>query len=230
MTAAASGYRAPPSGFSRIQHGVAVAALTIVIAAVGLLAGQVGNGGSASAAIRMVDGVPVGIEHSPTGARVAADNYLALEQQTLERDPRRFAALVASAYDPTVRSASLEAARFDRATDPRGLALWARDGQSFTVIGAHRLDSYRGNSAVVTTWAGQIYWGPGQPPEQVWAIGQTTLQWAQGRWLVNTMHTLPIAAPSPGSTPQAAPGDESSRVFDELLGGFTPVSYGTTGP
>jgi len=172
-------------------------------------------------------GVPVGMVRSPGGAVAAADDYLASEQASIERDPPRFAALVNEDYQSSLRADALAAATTDRTRDPGGMALWASGGRSFVVIGAHRLDRYRPDSAQVTTWAGQIFWGPGQAPCQVWALGRITLVWRADHWQVSAMSTLAGPAPAPGSLPQAAPGDDSAQAFDSQLDGFSPVSYGS---
>lgn len=225
-----SGRVSPPPGIAPRRAGWLVATLTLAGGIAGFVAGHAGSAGAPSAPIELHDGVPVGVEHSPLGAVAAADNYLAAEQQTVERDPARFAGLVAADYASDIRSDSLASAEADRRNDPIGMALWARGGESFTVIGAHRLDAYTGDRATVTTWAGQIYWGPGQPPAQTWALGQTTLAWVGGRWRVREMSTLPTPGPSPAATPQAGPGNDSASRFDALLRGFTLVIYEATGP
>jgi hypothetical protein len=199
----------------------------VVLAAGGFMAGRATGGHRTTPAIRDIDGVPVSMRHTPAGALAAADSYVAAEQQTVERDPTRFAALVRKAYAPGLRDAALRAARDDRLRDPSGLALWARGGQSLVVIGAHRLDYYRGSLAQVTTWAGQVFWGPGAAPTQTWALGRTTLVWIRDRWRVSAMDTLTSPAPAPADTPQADPRNDTTAVFDGLLRGFTAVRYGT---
>ena len=109
------------------------------------------------------------------------------------------------------------------------MALWGRGGESFTVIGAARLDWYHGDSAQVTTWAGQIFWGPGQAPAQVWSLGQVSLIWRSRQWEVSALSTLPEPAPSPSALPQAAREDETAATLDAKLAGFTPVTYGAPG-
>jgi hypothetical protein len=206
---------------------VAAVLAVVLLAAGGFMTGRATDARSAAPPIKDVDGVPVGVGHSPAGALAAADSYLAAEQDTVERDPTRFAALVRETYAPVLRAAALRAARDDRLRDPLGLALWARSGQSFVVIGAHRLDYYDGNLAQVSTWAGQVFWGPGAPPAQTWALGRTRLVWIGDRWRVGAMDTLPLPAPSPAETPQADSRDDTTSVFDGLLRGFTAVRYGT---
>jgi hypothetical protein len=171
--------------------------------------------------------VPVGIDRSPGGAVAAADEYLATEQATVERDPSRLGALLSDDYARALKAGALAAAEKDRQRDPRGMRLWTDGGQSFTVIGAHRLDWYRAGGAQVTVWAGQVFWGPGQPPCQAWSIGRITLAWRDRRWEVTAISTLPVPAPAPAALPQASPGDDTASMFSSALAGFSPVSYGS---
>ena len=55
--------------------------------------------------IEEVRGVPVGVEDTPAGAVAAAEDYLATEQATVERDPARFGALVSADYLARLRAA-----------------------------------------------------------------------------------------------------------------------------
>jgi hypothetical protein len=226
MSLATPIYQPSRSGLTGRSIWGALSALIVVVAAVGVVAGRAGDTGPSDGPIVLVGGVPVGVEHSRAGALVAADDYLALEQQTIERNPSRFERFVAVDYAAGVRGSALAAGESARRGDPRDVALWARGGRSFTVVAAHRLDHYDGDTARISTWAAEILWGPGQPPEQVWRLGQILLRWTGGRWLVGAMRTLPAAAPSPASTPQTGSGDDTTSVFDRLLSGFAPVSYG----
>lgn len=201
----------------------------------GILGGCFAAGRATSSAggrpnpIVLEHGIPVGVQRTPQGAVAAADEYLAVEQETVERDPARFGSVVRVDYAPSVRQSTVAAGAADRSSDPAGMALWANGGQSFTVIGASRLDWYRSGEAQVTLWGGQVFWGPGRPPTQAWALAQTTLVWRHGRWLVLAMLTLPAPAPSPAALSGADPGAETSTAFDSQLRGFTSVSYGAPG-
>jgi hypothetical protein len=215
-----------PAGISPAHKALGLALVTLLAATVAFLAG-----GAASALpgdpIQTRAGIPVGVDHSPAGAVAAADEYVASEQSTVERDPASFAALVAQDYPGWLRQSALAGARADRQTDPGGMRLWADGGQSFITIGAHRLDWYRGASAQVTLWVGQIFWGPGQQPCQVWVLRRAELVWRRGQWEVNSMAALPTAAPAPAELPQASTADTSGAAASSELGGFTPVSYGS---
>jgi hypothetical protein len=179
--------------------------------------------------IEKVGGIPVGVERTRAGAVVAAESYLATEQATVEREPARFGKLVSTDYLPTLRADALTAARVNRLRDPGGMALWSRGGESFTVIGAERLDWYRGDGAQVTSWVGQLFWGRGQAPAQVWSLGQVGLIWRARRWEISAMSTRHEPAPSPSALPQAASGDDTAAILDSRLAGFTSVNYGAPG-
>lgn len=201
---------------------------TVLLAAAAFLLGRAAHAITASP-IQLRDGVPVGVGHSPGGAVAAADDYLVTEQASVERDPARFAAMVSEDYAPALKADSMSSAAADRQRDPGGMLIWARGGEVFTVIGAHRLYWYRAGTAQVTTWAAQVFWGPGQPPCQAWSIGEITLGWRDGHWEATGMSTLPVAAPAPAALPQATPSDDTAAAFSSELAGFTPVTYGSPG-
>ena len=219
----------PPRGVSRAWCALAAAVVLVLIAA-GFIVGRAGAGRSAdAAAIADVKSIPIGVLHSRAGARAAADSYLVVDQRTIEQDPGRFATLVRDAFATTIQPAVLEQAAAVRAQDPSGMALWASGGRSATMIGAHRIDYYRDGAAQVTTWVGTIFWGPGQPPKQVWDLARTQLRWTDGRWLVTAMVTrLPTPGPVPASTPQADPSNDTAGDFDNALAGFSAL--GTRAP
>lgn len=217
---------APPGGITRRQRLTGVALVTVLLALAAFLIGR-GADVPPPDPIRTQDGAPVGVDHSPEGAVAAADDYLALEQASVERDPYRFGSLVDVDYAATLKASALAAALADRRGDRRGMRLWASGGESFNTVAAHRLDWYTDGRAQVTAWAGQIFWGPRQAPCQVWALARTALAWRGGRWRVTAMSTLPRAAPAPIELPQATPADTSTQAFYSELGGFSPVSYGS---
>lgn len=219
----------PSPGRVRSSAGRSVVALTVVaLTAAAFLVGR-GDPVPAPDPIQNRDGVPIGDDHSPSGAVVAADEYLATEQATVEEDPARFAALVAEDYASGLRDTALAGARADRRADPAGIRLLAAGGRSLTVIGAHRLDRYEGDSARVTLWVGRLFWGPGQAPCQGWELDRVTLVWQRSQWAVSAMSALWTPAPAPANVPQASPLDDSRAAFDSELGGFAPVSYGSPG-
>ena len=164
----------PPVGPGRGLARAGLVSVTALAALGGVLAGRAGST-PPGAPIEFARGVPVGVADTPAGAVAAADEYLATEQQTVGDEPGRFGALVAADYAAPIKAGALAAGERDRHGDSVGIPDRAGGARSFTVIGADRLDAYGGGVATVSTWAGQIYWGPGRTPAQVWALGQTTL-------------------------------------------------------
>src|SRR5437763_898031 len=138
--------RPPSAGVTRRQRRIALVVSMLLFAIAAFVVGTAARSPQPDP-IQTRQGVPVGVERTPAGAVAAADDYLAIEQASVERDPVRFAALVAEDYSATLRASSLAEARADRHRDPRGLRLWMSGGQSFTAIAAHRLDWYRGDRA-----------------------------------------------------------------------------------
>jgi hypothetical protein len=179
--------------------------------------------------VTAIGGIPVAVDHSPAGALAAADNYVAVTYATVERDPRRDEQLINTVYAPAIRNSAIAGAATVRDENAAGMSLWARGGQNLSLIGARRLDYYRGDDAQVTTWNVDVFWGPGRPPKQAWVLTQTSLQWLGGRWLVTATATLPTPGPVPATTPQGSVSNDSARAFDQDLAGFSAPVYGAAG-
>jgi hypothetical protein len=210
--------------------------VVVVISGVGLLAvaAFLLGRGMASAApasdpIRYAGEIPVGVDHSPAGALAAADDYVAIAYDSVERNPGRDAALIGTVYAPSIRASATSGAAAVRAQDASSMSLWAHGGQNLCLIGARRLDFYRGDAAQVSSWDVDVFWGPGRAPKQGWVLTQTSLRWGGGRWLVTATTTLPTAGPVPALTPQAAGSNDSPAAFDAILAGYTAPSYGAAG-
>jgi hypothetical protein len=176
-----------------------------------------------------VRGIPLGVDHSPAGALAAADNYVAASYGAVERDPARDTRLIDAAYAPDIRSGAIAGAEAVRTHSPAAMWLWAHGGQNVSLIGARRLDFYRGDDAQVTTWNADVFWGPGRPPKQAWVLTRTSLRWSGSRWLVAATSTLPTAGPVPAITSQATAANDSAAAFDSSLGGFSAPAYGGVG-
>jgi hypothetical protein len=189
------------------------------------LAGQSGGRGSATAAIELERGVPVGVKHTPGGALAAADNYLADSAQTLEQDPRAFGELVAKVYAASARAETLEQAQQLRLGDPAGMGNYSAGGRGLAVVAARRLDHYTPSSASVTSWLAGFVWGPHVSPRQSWNLVDTTLVWRSGRWLVVSSQTNPAPAPVPAIVYVDGHND-SLAAFSELAGMTAPF-YGS---
>jgi hypothetical protein len=179
--------------------------------------------------IENASGIPIGVDHSPAGALAAADNYVAVSYDSVERNAPREAQLINAVYAPAIRASAISGATAVRARNPASMRLWARGGQNLSLIGARRLDYYRGDTAQVSTWDVDVFWGPGRPPKQAWVLTQTSLRWIGGRWLVAETETLPTAGAVPALTPQATPSNDSATAFGTDLAGFSAPSYGAAG-
>jgi hypothetical protein len=174
-----------------------------------------------------VNGVPVGIEHSPAGALAAADSYLAVEQESIEANPALETRLIETDDAPSYRAADLRSAGAVRAADPVGMRFWGRGGHAVWVLGARRLDAYSGDTAQVTAWDGTVYWGGNRAaPGQSWGLDQVSLVWSDGRWLVSNDAKASPDGPVPASTPQAGGYNQSTAAFAQQLAGYTSPPYG----
>jgi hypothetical protein len=176
--------------------------------------------------IEDVAGIPVGVDHSPAGALAAADSYVAVSYDVVERDPVRDTQLINTLYAPAIRPRALRGAATIRAENEAAMRLWARGGENLSLVGTRRLDYYHGDDAQVTTWNADILWGPRRPPKQGWVMTQTSLRWSAQRWLVSATVTLPTPGPVPAVTPQAISSNDSAWAFDTTLAGFTAPAYG----
>ena len=218
------------NGVGHVHAATAVAGTVVLLALGAFLTGRsLAPAPQAADSITTIAGIPVAVDHSPAGALAAADNYVAVAYATVERNPHRDEQLIGSVYAPAIRRSALVGAATVRNQNPGSMALWARGGQNISLIGARRLDYYRGDQAQVTTWNVDVFWGPERPPKQAWVLTQTSLRWARGRWLVTTTVTLPTPGPVPGITPQATAANDSESVFDRDLAGVSAPIYGAAG-
>jgi hypothetical protein len=184
---------------------------------------HVGRQADNSGLVEVIDGVPVGVEHSRAGVLAAADDYVAVSSQTLEQDPRVFAALVSEAYAPQLRSRVLGEAQEIRASDTQNMANYAQGGRGLASVVAQRLDSYSPTTAAVTSWLGGIVWGPHLTPRQTWSLIDTTLAWSGGRWVILDSHLDATPAPVPAIVYVQA-GSDASVAFARLDGMSSPLS------
>ena len=196
----------------------AVGAVTLVlIFAMAFWFGRAGRAtGAPEDAVRLIGGVPVGVERTAAGALAAADNYVAVGL-TASLDPRSLEAfadrLVAPPERPSLLSASERLAQQDG--PPAGTTAIG------TVI-AHRLRSYTGATARVTTWDLGSYWGAGLAPTQYWAVADLSLRWRDGHWDIASLdERLPGPVPA-----RIAPGADTSTSWSEALAGMSAPYYG----
>jgi hypothetical protein len=217
-------------GLSRASV-VAIAVLGVLTLLFALLALKILEGGadqsSPPGAVKLFDGVPVGVEHTPTGALAAADNYLAISSQSIEQDPPAFAELVAQGYSPTVRARTLAEAEKLRTADPQNMANYAEGGRGIALVAARRLDSYSAQSATITSWLAGFVWGPHISPRQSWNLVDTTLRWQSGRWLVVSSRADSTAAPVPSVV--YVEGDNDRTPAFARLAGMTAPYYAAGG-
>jgi hypothetical protein len=213
-------------GFPQLFVAGVVCALLLALAVKLALGGDEGNASSPApaSAIALIGGVPVGVRDTPAGALAAADNYVALGSQTVEQDPRTFAALVAQAYAPQIRARALSEAQRIRANDALNMDNYAEGGRGLAIVAARRLDSYTPAGAQVTTWLGGTVWGPHLPPAQTWNLVDTVLRWQAGRWLVLSCKTEATPAPVP-SVVYVTSGNNHVGAFARLNGMSAPF-YG----
>lgn len=209
------------------RAGTALAGVVVLmLLAAGVLAlARGGEHGGKAAAVELIGGVPVGVQHTPAGALAAADNYVALASQSIEQDPAVFAALVAQAYTPQARGRTLAEASRVRAADAVNMSNYREGGRGIAVIAARRLDRYTPSEATVTSWLGGFVWGPHLAPRQTWNLVETTLRWQAGRWLVLSSVTDPTPAPVPAIVYVDALNDRAP-AFGRLQGMTAPF-YGT---
>lgn len=210
-----------------IPAGIAAASVLALLAAVLLGVARGGGNGAAGEPVKLVGGVPVGVQDTPAGALAAADNYVALASQSLEQDPAAFAALVAQAYAPEARRRALAEAQRVRASDTQNMTNYREGGRGIAVIAARRLDSYTPQQATITSWLGGFVWGPHLAPRQTWNLIDTTLRWQAGRWLVLSSDTDTTPAPVPSIVYVDGANDQAAAFA--RLAGMTAPFYGTGG-
>ncbi len=210
-----------------ILAGIAAASVLALLAAVLLGVARGGGNGAAGRPVKLIGGVPVGVQDTPAGALAASDNYVALASQSIEQNPAAFAALVAQAYAPDARGRTLAEAQRIRAGDTQNMTNYREGGRGIAVIAARRLDSYTPQQATITSWLGGFVWGPHLPPRQTWNLIDTTLRWQQGRWLVLSSDTDTTPAPVPSIV--YVDGDNDQAAAFARLTGMSAPFYGTGG-
>jgi hypothetical protein len=196
----------------------------LVLLLVGVLGAGRGRRDAVGSAVKLIGGVPVGVEHTRAGALAAADNYVALASQSIEQNPVVFEELVAQAYAQQARGLALAEAQRVRAGDPQNVSNYRNGGHGLAVVAARRLDSYTQDTAIVTSWLGGFVWGPHLLPRQTWSLVDTTLRWQAGRWLVVSSTTDATPAPVPSIVYIEGTNDRSGAF--QRLAGMTAPFYG----
>jgi hypothetical protein len=170
---------------------------------------------------RVVDGVPVGYQHSEQGAVAAAANYAKVlsSELILDRTSRR-AAVAALAAPETL-------ARQQRALDlavaqlAKGLGTSGASPADGTVLlravpVGWRLEEYTGNRATVAIWVTSVLGslnGPsgGVPVQEGWGTTTVQLRWARGDWKQLQSTNVPGPTPIADAATPTAP----SRLIPE---------------
>jgi hypothetical protein len=176
--------------------------------------------------IRVIDGIPVGVEHSRAGALAAADNYVATSSETLVQDPERYTRFVRAAFTQASAANALAVADRLRAESPDTVAEYAEGARGLTVVGARRLTAYDGVTATVETWAGGVVWGSSRVPTQRWYLARTELQWDGQRWRVSALDELDRPGPAPARVVVTGETADEASTFDRELGRMNAPIYG----
>jgi len=190
---------------------------------------QTQDGGAQPAAIKFVDGVPIGIQNSRAGVLAAADNYVSTATETAIQDPARYEQLVRRAYAADYRTTALRDARKVRDESPELVEAYKNGRQGVAVVAARRLDSFGGDRARVTTWRAGVVWSPRDKPFSQWFLTETRLRWVGERWLVERIDDAQRAAPAPPIRYQDRKA-LSTATFDRELRGMTAPIYGAAAP
>jgi hypothetical protein len=168
--------------------------------------------------VALEHGMPIGVLETPAGALAAADNYMATGISA-SLDPGQLRQFADTAIDPAAR------ARF--ISTSQSLAQGGGPPVGARVIAdviAHRLESYRGGTAVVDAWALGSYWDGGVEPTQYSALVKLSLRWDGDGWqLASVTESLP--GPVPGLVAGPIAG-RSAAVFDRQLSGMLAPYYG----
>jgi hypothetical protein len=181
---------------------------------------------SATAAVRTINGIPVGVQQSRTGALAAADNYVARVTETVVQDPTAYAQLVRSVWLPTAQQAALEEGTRARDRSAAAIENYAVGGRALAIVAARRLDTYDGDRAEVTTWTAGFNWGPRERPGQRWFLTESSLRWDGQRWRVEKMDEAKRPAPAPARVGYDDQASLKSETFDRELRGMTAPTYG----
>jgi hypothetical protein len=212
---------------------VAVALGAIVTAAIGWVVGHSSAPNEPAqasrqpaGAIRVVDGVPIGIEHSRAGALAAADNYVAVSSETVLQDPGRYANLVREAFDEPYQGPAIREGQALRRRSTETISNYQAGGRAMAIVAARRLERYAGLRARVTTWTAGLSWGPGRAPGQRWFFTDTRLRWTGDRWRVERIEESERAAPTPGVVRYSAKTALRTETFERELRDMTAPTYG----
>ena len=210
----------------------------ILVGAIGWIIGRSGGPEASAkrgatgvgAAVRLVDDVPVGVQHSRAGALAAADNYVAVASETALQDPTRYATLVREAYVGSYQARAIREAQAARRRQSELISQYEAGRRGLALIAARRLDEYADDVALVTTWTAGVSWGPGRAAGQRWFFTETRLRWVDDRWRVASIDESERVAPTPGVVRYSDRSALTRELFERELEGMTAPSYGTESP
>lgn len=209
------------------------AAAVILVGAIGWTAGRstapdtAEAGGADAGAIRVVDGVPVGVQRTRAGALAAADNYVTTATETAFQDPARYEVLVRRVYAPEYQAEALREAREARQRAPELVAEYKNGRKGVAIVAARRLDTYGEDEAEVTTWRAGVVWSASSKPFTQWFLTETELNWDGQRWLVAKSDDASRVAPAPPIRYQDREALQSDTFDRELRGMMAPI-YGAS--
>jgi hypothetical protein len=204
------------TGSIRARWAAGALALVATFATAFALARAGGSGHVRSGPLRLVGGVPLGVEDSAAGALAAADNYVAAGV-TDSLDRRSLGAFADAVVAPAERQPLLDASErlAQQGGPPPGTNV-------ISTVVAQRLRGYTSGTARVTTWDLGSYWGAGLEPIQYWALVDLSLRWMGGRWWVVSLEER-----LPGPVPAlVASGASTSASWGEALAGMRAPYYG----
>lgn len=206
----------------------------LVVAVIGWMAGrasapegsaEASDDGAVAGPVRLVDGVPVGVDPSRAGALAAADNYVTTATETAIQDPARYERFVRRVYAPEYQTTALREAGNLRDDAPELVEAYKNGRQGVALVAARRLDSFSGERARVTTWRAGVVWSTTDKPFSQWFLTESSLRWDGQRWLVERMDDARRPAPAP---PIRYQDREALRAdtFERELRDMTAPIYG----
>ena len=177
---------------------------------------------------RVVDGVPVGYQHSEAGAVAAAANYAQVLSSELILDKASRRKAIATLAAPEARARQQRA--FDRAVASLTKGLGVKDGAAAdgtvllrAVPVGWRLEAYTGDRATVAIWVTSVAGSLGGPPggvpvQEGWGTTTVELRWVGGDWKqlesTTTEGPAPVAdAAAPTAASQLIPEAQEFKEF-----------------
>jgi hypothetical protein len=207
---------APPATATQATTAAAGGAATAAPSATGAATSRVGPR-------RMLDGVPVGYEHSEQGAVASATNYTAVLGGPLVLDPvaRRVAIDVLAA--PSARSSMQRSYAQAAPLIAKGLGVTGGSADAANVVlrvipVGWRVEQYDGSTATVAIWATGVGGAiNGTPVREGWGVTTIRLTWVDGDWKELGATTTDGPVPIADEQTPTAPSElvPKARAFKE---------------